>query len=162
MPAVTRAKNKPRRSPRKTVQNATADSDKAAAADEKKKAAAAAKKAAAAAKKAAAAKSAFKYDRNIRLSEKLAAAVDEKCVCKLGNKTFKPFQLGSRTQVNRGTKQAVVPAQWLAGGARKSPKRSGARKSPKRSGARKSPKRRSGARKSPKRRSGARKSGARK
>ena len=81
----------------------------------------------------------FKYDRNIRLSEKLAAAVDEKCVCKLGKKTFKPFQLGSRKQVNRGTKQTVVPAKWLAGGARKSPKRSGARKSPKRrSGARKS------------------------
>ena len=95
----------------------------------------------------------FKYNRDVRLSAKRAAAVDKNCECKVGNKTFKPFQLGSRTQVKRGTKKALVPADWLAGGARKSPKRSGARKSPKR---------RSGARKSPKRRSGARKSGARK
>jgi hypothetical protein len=104
------------------------------------------------AKKSAAKKKspAFKYNRDVRLSAKRAKAVDKNCVCKVGSKTFRPFQLGSRTQVKSGNKKAVVPKEWLAGGARR---KSGAR----RSGARKSGARRSGARKSGARRSGARK-----
>jgi hypothetical protein len=78
---------------------------------------------------------AFKYNRDVRLSAKRAKAVDKNCVCKVGNTTFRPFQLGSRTQVKSGNKKVVVPKEWLAGGARR---KSGARKSgARRSGARK-------------------------